>query len=87
MIGASLAGEAEVRATATFCGASGTEEAGKEAGEGSAVDRVTALGVNGAGGGAGALSRFAPHMPQKRFSSEFSLPQRVQRTVPPDRNI
>jgi hypothetical protein len=87
MIGDSLAGEAEVRATATFCGASETEEAG----EGSAVDRVTTLGAGaedkGAGAGAGAVSRFAPHMPQKRFSSEFSLPQRAQRTVPPDRNI
>jgi len=26
---------------------------------------------------------FAPHIPQKRFSSEFSLPQRRQRTIPP----
>jgi hypothetical protein len=33
---------------------------------------------------AGVASNFAPHIPQKRFSSEFSLPQRGQRTHPPE---
>jgi hypothetical protein len=33
---------------------------------------------------AGVASNFAPHIPQKRFSSEFSLPQRGQRTRPPE---
>jgi hypothetical protein len=33
--------------------------------------------------GAGAGNSEPPHIPQKRFESEFSLPQRGQRTCPP----
>jgi hypothetical protein len=33
---------------------------------------------------AGSGNNFAPHIPQKRFSSEFSFPQRGQRTHPPE---
>lgn len=43
-----------------------------------AADDETGTGCDGAG--AGPARRVAPHMPQKRFWSEFSLPQRVQRT-------
>jgi hypothetical protein len=31
----------------------------------------------------GAINNFVPHIPQKRFPSELSLPQRGQRTHPP----
>lgn len=30
-----------------------------------------------------ACSKLAPHIPQKRFVSGFSFPQRLQRTIPP----
>jgi hypothetical protein len=56
--------------------------------DGTASDRVddveptpTACGLFVEGAGA---SRVVPHIPQKRFSSGFSLPQRGQRTDSPD---
>jgi hypothetical protein len=48
---------------------------------------ATATGAEAAGAeltAAGVASSLAPHIPQKRFSSEFSLPQRGQRTHPPE---
>ena len=57
-----------------------------DAGAGAAVDAVGAVGTGtarfGVVGCAG--SSVAPHMPQKRFVAGFSLPQRWQRTHPPD---
>lgn len=40
---------------------------------------ATETGWGSAGFGAGDANSDAPHMPQKRFSSEFSLPQRLHR--------
>lgn len=40
---------------------------------------ATETGWGSAGFGAGVANSDAPHMPQKRFSSEFSFPQRLQR--------
>jgi hypothetical protein len=40
---------------------------------------VTETGWGSAGFAAGVANSDAPHMPQKRFCSEFSLPQRLQR--------
>src|SRR4029077_9884260 len=52
---------------------------------GSATTSAVGEAATGTGGGAavlgtGAGSSDAPHMPQKRFPSEFSLPHRGQRT-------
>lgn len=65
--------------------------------EGGAEDRATVVGaaveatatgaeapVGVEATAAGVASNFAPHIPQKRFSSEFSFPQRGQRTHPPE---
>jgi len=61
-----------------------------------AVDRVVVVGADDATAtgaatpagvevtAAGVASNFAPHIPQNRFSSEFSFPQRGQRTYPPE---
>jgi len=43
-------------------------------------EAATATGVDATT--AGAPNNLAPHIPQKRFSSEFSLPQRGQRNDP-----
>jgi hypothetical protein len=43
------------------------------------VGRIAALSAGTAATGTASASSFAPHMPQKRFASEFSLPQRAQR--------
>jgi hypothetical protein len=40
---------------------------------------ATETGWGSAGLAAGVANSDAPHMPQKRFCSEFSLPQRLQR--------
>jgi hypothetical protein len=40
---------------------------------------ATETGWGSPGFGADVANSDAPHMPQKRFSSEFSLPQRLQR--------
>jgi hypothetical protein len=50
-------------------------------GVGGAAGAATGSGF--AAGGAGASS-VVPHMPQKRFSAEFSFPHRGQRTSPPN---
>jgi hypothetical protein len=42
-------------------------------------EAATETGWGSAGFGAGDANSDAPHMPQKRFCSEFSLPQRLQR--------
>lgn len=52
-------------------------------GEGSAVVAVAVCAGTEATAAAGADNSVAPHMPQKRFPSGFSLPQRAQRTDPP----
>jgi hypothetical protein len=44
---------------------------------------ATETGWGSPGFGADDDKSEAPHMPQKRFSSEFSLPQRVQRNLSP----
>jgi len=43
-------------------------------------DAATETGCASTGPGAGDDNSDAPHMPQKRFWSGFSLPQRAQRT-------
>ena len=43
-------------------------------------EAATETGCGSTGLGAGDDNSDAPHMPQKRFPSEFSLPQRAQRT-------
>jgi hypothetical protein len=43
------------------------------------MGRFAALSAGTAATGTASASSFAPHMPQKRFASEFSLPQRAQR--------
>ena len=78
----SNAGAAD-RGGATTCGRAGT-------GAGPAGDipnrlpvageAATATGVDATT--AGAANNLAPHIPQKRFSSAFSLPQRGQRNDP-----
>jgi hypothetical protein len=59
--------------------------AGERGGVGRAEDAggeaETVTGVEATTAGAGNI--LAPHIPQKRFSSEFSFPQRGQRTGPP----
>src|SRR5581483_3283691 len=52
------------------------------AGSGRGATGATATGCGFGAIGAGA-SRVVPHMPQNRFCSGFSLPQRGQRTNPP----
>ena len=52
------------------------------------VGRLAALSAEAAATGTASASSFAPHMPQKRFASEFSLPQRAQRNPsPPSLNL
>ncbi len=50
----------------------------------SAVLRDTEAGFcpTAAAAVAGACSKVAPHIPQKRFATGFSLPHRAQRTAP-----
>jgi methylmalonyl-CoA mutase N-terminal domain/subunit len=43
------------------------------------VARLAAFSAGAGGTGTVSVNSFAPHMPQKRFASEFSLPQRAQR--------
>jgi hypothetical protein len=69
MTGAASDTGAEVRGCAE---AEGAEEGGAD-------DRVAAPCATGSDAG----NSVAPHMPQKRFVSVFSLPQRGQRTDPP----
>jgi len=73
MTGVSSEAGAEIRDCA---GADGTGEAGAD-------DRVAITCAGAEATGADAGSSVAPHMPQKRLVSEFSLPQRGQRTGPP----
>lgn len=49
------------------------------AGARTVADWLAALSAVAAATGTASVSSFAPHMPQKRFASEFSLPQRAQR--------
>lgn len=64
-------GAGVLRGASEACGLDGNEAGGDDAG------RCCELAATG-----GADSSAAPHMPQKRFPSEFSLPQREQRTHP-----
>jgi len=47
---------------------------------GAATDLGTAAAAGFAGSG-------APHIPQKRFVSPFSVPHRPQRNLPPDEGL
>ena len=78
MTGCGSGTEAAARVAVVFCDA-GT------AGEGIAAAGTAGIWavLFGDATGAGAGSKVAPHMPQKRFVSGFSLPQRGQRTNPP----
>ncbi len=82
--GASSETGAEVCGAEGLCGCEdvkGVEYAGGGI-EGIADDRgAVCAGIEATGPGGG--NSEPPHMPQKRFSSEFSLPQRGQRTGPP----
>jgi hypothetical protein len=74
-------GAGALRGASAVCGRDGTgvgaEGAGGVAGAG-VTGRCSGLAATG-----GADSSAAPHMPQKRLPSGFSLPQREQRTHPP----
>lgn len=94
MTGAFSADAAEVRGAAVcgaaLCGATfsgvtllGSVAGAEGAGERRVVARFAALSAVAAATGADPPNSFAPHMPQKRFSSEFSLPQRAQRNPVP----
>ena len=68
-------GAGALRGTSAVCG----REAGAEGIFGAGVaGRCSGLAATG-----GADRSAAPHMPQKRLPSGFSLPQREQRTHPP----
>jgi len=71
------------REGATTCGLAGGDDRDEDdrAAATGADEAATATGVDATT--AGAANNLAPHIPQKRFSSEFSLPQRGQRTDPP----
>ena len=87
-----MKGESSGSGTAVRAGVATCGRAGAEDGEGAeatddrmlvveADEAATATGVEAIT--AGAASNLVPHIPQKRFSSELSLPQRGQRTSPP----
>jgi len=93
MTGESCGTGAEDRGAVALCGLASTGAAA----EGGVDDRIavvwadvdaTVTGAELPAGAevtaAGVGSNFVPHIPQKRFSSEFSLPQRGQRTYPPE---
>ena len=56
-------------------GGAGAEGTGARRG----VGRFAVLSAGTTATGTASVNSFAPHMPQKRFASEFSLPQRAQR--------
>jgi hypothetical protein len=93
MKGESCGAGAEGRGVAAGCGlaSAGAAAEGGADDRGAAVcadEEATVTGAELPAGAevtaAGAGNNFAPHIPQKRFSSEFSLPQRGQRTHPPE---
>jgi len=70
MDGASSATRVVVRGASTACVLGGALVGAGGTGRG---------GAGGVGAAAGSASSEAPHIPQKRFCSEFSFPQRGQR--------
>src|SRR5580704_6097706 len=76
-----ITGGASVSGAAVRCGICDVVEA--EGADAAGVETIVGLCAEGGAGAWAGGNSVPPHMPQKRFSSEFSLPQRGQRTGPP----